>query len=1043
MREIRKKVKLGLLDPDSTDPFELFISTNEIRFCYYKDTGKILGNTFDMLILQDFEGLTPNLLARCIETVRGGGVIVFLVKGMSSLRSLYSLTMDVHARYRTEAYSTVVPRFSERFVLSLASCPMAAAVDEELNILPISSHIRKISSFKKAAIAEARASGRSGLANDDGGNAFAIEETDAAIELRQVKKSLADEQPVGALVETTVTLDQARALLVFVEAISEKTLRSTVTLTAARGRGKSAALGLSIAAAIGYGYSNIFVTSPSPENLKTLFEFVVIGLKALGFIETADFNVVASKISDEDYATVTRINVFRDHRQTVQYILPQDSDKLGQAELVVIDEAAAIPITYVKALLGNYLVFLASTVNGYEGTGRSLSLKLIKKLREQSSATSNGAGPSSGSNNNTSAGSRDDVTTGRALREITLTEPIRYSEGDEVEKWLHKVLCLDVAPVPRLGARAPHPSECQLYAVDRDALFSYHAASEAFLQRMMALYVSSHYKNTPNDLQLMSDAPAHRLFVLLPPVDPSSTELPQVLVVIQVCLEGKISRESVMSSLTKGKRSAGDLIPWTVAQQFQDNDFASLSGARVVRIATHPEYTRLGYGSRALDLLKDYYNGEFGLVQSGPIVPPPSSGPGAHENDNDDENNLLKEKLKPRKAVPPLLTPLSQRPAEALDYLGVSYGMTQSLYTFWKRADFVPVYVRQSPNEMTGEHTAIMLHPLAGTGSTHAVASDWAAAYYVDFRARFFELLSFSFASLPPSLALSIVTPPESLDLSSLVRPIGPQELGAHVTEHDLKRLQVFSMNIVDRYVVMDLIAKLTRLYFLGRLPQVALRLTQAVILLAVGGQHLTIDQAVALLGRPSAQVQALFSQGVKAIEKALRTLKEAEVAASLPAPQDTVVGMELAPSETNTKVDELLEDASLAQYAIGGENEDWDRALSKARSGDAVPSSVSIASGKRKREDPASKRDSSFRPAKVTKTIAAGSDLKALQRQAAAKKAASTKVRTDRAQKRKKAAKARAEAMLGGASSSKSSKSSKKKGGAKGKGKGKGKSRK
>ena len=32
---------------------------------------------------------------------------------------------------------------------------------------------------------------------------------------------------------------------------------------------------------------------------------------------------------------------------------------------------------------------------------------------------------------------------------------------------------------------------------------------------MMALYVSSHYKNSPNDLQLMADAPAHHLFVLL------------------------------------------------------------------------------------------------------------------------------------------------------------------------------------------------------------------------------------------------------------------------------------------------------------------------------------------------------------------------------------------------------------------------------------------------------------------------------------------------------------------------------------------------
>lgn len=79
---------------------------------------------------------------------------------------------------------------------------------------------------------------------------------------------------MGSLVESCRTLDQAKAVLTFVEAISEKTLRSTVVLTAARGRGKSAALGLAIAGAVAYGYSNIFVTAPSPENLKTLFEMV-------------------------------------------------------------------------------------------------------------------------------------------------------------------------------------------------------------------------------------------------------------------------------------------------------------------------------------------------------------------------------------------------------------------------------------------------------------------------------------------------------------------------------------------------------------------------------------------------------------------------------------------------------------------------------------------------------------------------------------------------------------------------------------------------
>ena len=106
----------------------------------------------------------------------------------------------------------------------------------------------------------------------------------------------------------------------------------------------------------------------------------------------------------------------------------------------------------------------------------------------------------------------------------------------------------------------------------------------------MALYVASHYKNQPNDLQLMSDAPAHHLFVLLPPIKDDETHLPEPLVVLQVALEGNISKRAIMDSLSRGIRAGGDMIPWTILQQFQENKFAYLSGARVIRIATHPDY---------------------------------------------------------------------------------------------------------------------------------------------------------------------------------------------------------------------------------------------------------------------------------------------------------------------------------------------------------------------------------------------------------------------------------------------------------------------
>jgi hypothetical protein len=63
---------------------------------------------------------------------------------------------------------------------------------------------------------------------------------------------------------------------------------------------------------------------------------------------------------------------------------------------------------------------------------------------------------------------------------------------------------------------------------------------------------------------------------------------------------------------------------------------------------------------------------------------------------------LLSEELKPRSGLPPLLVNLADRPAERLHYLGVSFGLTQQLYSFWRRSAFKPVYLRQTPSDITG-----------------------------------------------------------------------------------------------------------------------------------------------------------------------------------------------------------------------------------------------------------------------------------------------------------------------------------------------------
>ena len=835
---------------------------------YYKESDKILGNTFGMCILQDFEALTPNLLARTIETVEGGGMVLLLLKGMKSLKQLYTLTMDVHSRYRTEAHDDVIARFNERFVLSLGSCDSCLFVDDELNVLPISGG-KNVKPLPPPDPDDSKPT--------------------TSAELKDIKESLIDTPPIGQLVQIARTVDQAKALLTFVDAIAEKTLRSTVTLTAARGRGKSAALGVAIAAAIAHGYSNIFITSPSPENLKTLFEFVFKGFDALNYLDHIDYSIIQSTNPDFNKAVV-RVNVHRQHRQTIQYIQPQDAYTLGQAELVVIDEAAAIPLPFVRKLMGPYLVFMASTINGYEGTGRSLSLKLIQQLREQSRNASKANGTVDGEvadRSKESAKTNGDIGSKRArsLREITLNEPIRYAQGDTVEKWLNKVLCLDATlPSSKLAIQGcPHPSKCELLQVNRDTLFSYHPVSEKFLQQMIALYVASHYKNSPNDIQLMSDAPAHQLFVLVPPVDDNSSRLPEPLCVLQVALEGQISKQSVSNSLSRGQRAGGDLIPWLVSQQFQDDEFAGLSGARIVRIATNPEYIHQGYGSRAISLLIDFFEGKFtGLSESEQIQDETL----VRVTDVElEESNLQSDNVKVRdiNSMPPLFSRLSERRPNYLDYVGVSYGLTQPLHKFWKRASFSPVYLRQTSNELTGEHTCVMIRTIS-TGNND---SSWLGAYTRDFHKRFLTLLSFQFRSFPSILALSIIESANAgtkLDSSYTPTPLTKSDLDAAFSPFDLKRLDSYANNMLDYHLVLDMIPQIASFYFLGRLsPVVSLTGVQSSILLALGLQRKVLEDIEKELNLPVSQLLAMFVKTARKISSFFRRLLEGAVMESMP----------------------------------------------------------------------------------------------------------------------------------------------------------------
>jgi N-acetyltransferase 10 len=351
----------------------------------------------------------------------------------------------------------LVPRFNERFLLSLSTCPNCLVCDDELNILPLSKKaLRQLSS-------DTSQNYRSGGAN--GEILTTLEDPD----LRDLKESLRDTPHVGKVVELAKTMDQAKAVLVFLEACASRESKMTVAMTAGRGRGKSAAMGLCLAGALSLGYSTVAVTAPAPENLVAVFDFVVRGLEALAYKQHLDFTITYNTASGRDMTkciigielhSSTNNNNNHGHRQSIRYIPPTKPDQFVTCELLAIDEAAAIPLPVVQALMGgDRLTFLSSTINGYEGTGRALSLKLIKELRDSKGNTTAGAandaadaivGPRAKKGEvkvheqRWAASAAAAATPGNsALREIDLSTPIRYAQGDPVEAWLNKLLCLD------------------------------------------------------------------------------------------------------------------------------------------------------------------------------------------------------------------------------------------------------------------------------------------------------------------------------------------------------------------------------------------------------------------------------------------------------------------------------------------------------------------------------------------------------------------------------------------------------------------------
>jgi N-acetyltransferase 10 len=342
---------------------------------------------------------------------------------------------------------------------------------------------------------------------------------------------------------------------------------------------------------------------------------------------------------------------------------------------------------------------------------------------------------------------------------------------------------------------------------------------------------------------------------------------------------------------------------------------------------------KMGYGSRAIDLLLAYFQGQLTVETLHPALGVfGGEGKGAPSEDHGDASggaaDLQGEEIKPKAKLPPLLTPIAERPAELLHWFGTSFGLTTPLLTFWSRKGFKVCYLRQTRNELTGEHSAICLRELEPIPALSASrskgkalmdsgpAEGWLGAFVKDYRRRLISLMSYSFSTMEAPLAITLLDPDRKLTSSStsavadaddvtpkpsaargaptgadaaalgeaVFRPVTAQELlSVHLSHHDMQRLELYSRNMVDHHMILDALPILTSLLFQGRMPEIHLSYLQVAIVLATGLQHRDVDSIAAELNLPANQVLAFFNKTVRKITAYLRSLIETDAALTLP----------------------------------------------------------------------------------------------------------------------------------------------------------------
>ena len=340
--------------------------------------------------------------------------------------------------------------------------------------------------------------------------------------------------PVGQVASiadpAALTGDQSRAIAAVLR-VARGHRRRPLVLTADRGRGKSAALGIAAARLVEGGAQRILVTAPSRPAVASLFD----QLRRLQGARAPD---------------------------GVVFLAPDDlMERLPATDLLLVDEAAALPVSVLTRLLQHYArIAFATTVHGYEGSGQGFSIRFRQVL---------------------------DATTPQ-WSQLQMHDPIRWTADDPLEAFGFAALLLDAEPVAVATLGDPRAEDCEFQRLDRDVL----AGDEARLREVFGLLVLAHYQTRPSDLRRLLDDPDLELWT----ADYRGHAVATALIVNEGALPADLGRAVAAGT----RRIGGHLLPQTLAAHAGFEAATRLRYARVMRIAVHPELQRRGIGSGLL-----------------------------------------------------------------------------------------------------------------------------------------------------------------------------------------------------------------------------------------------------------------------------------------------------------------------------------------------------------------------------------------------------------------------------------------------------------